>query len=416
MHWKFRNINDAFHGLVQVFNLNTDFDNLPKESSRNGDVLRVGEPALITYTHPKERVLFNEKRDTNPFSLLYEALWMLAGRNDVASLTYYTKNFANYSDDGETLNGAYGYRWRQALAGYGATPDEVHHHGLLFTDQLNIIVDHLKAEPNSRRAVLQMWNVKDDLLKIGKIGSCVEKNNQGECKPPSHVHNCPVVQPSIRNGSKDVCCNLSVMLFLREIPWEYPSEKARYHSEEITGTVPRRVLDITVTNRSNDLIWGLLGANYVTFSVLQEYMAARLGVEVGQYHHFTNNLHVYDWNWKPSEWLSSGYIAEYPRTKFGQKRWHTVPLVKNSAAFEKEIPLFVEHFSGKLPAEELGQDWQEPFLNDVASPMLIAWACHKENDDHSAFGIIGHCAADDWRIAAKEWLRRRAERKAVKDA
>jgi hypothetical protein len=35
---------------------------------------------------------------------------------------------------------------------------------------------------------------------------------------------------------------------------------------------------MTVTNRSNDLCWGMLGANYVHFTILQEYLAARLGV------------------------------------------------------------------------------------------------------------------------------------------
>ena len=103
-------------------------------------------------------VLFNSARDCNPWFHLYESLWMLAGRNDVASIAYYAKNMANYSDDGKTLNGAYGFRWRHMVA-RGQPWKGV--------DQLDILVNHLKADPTSRRAVLQMWNVEDDLLKIG---------------------------------------------------------------------------------------------------------------------------------------------------------------------------------------------------------------------------------------------------------
>src|SRR4051812_45937933 len=80
--------------------------------SRYGEVIQWEGPLTITYTSPTERVLFNAARDCNPFALLYESLWMLAGRNDVAPLAHYTRRFAEFSDDGKVLNDAYGYRWR----------------------------------------------------------------------------------------------------------------------------------------------------------------------------------------------------------------------------------------------------------------------------------------------------------------
>jgi thymidylate synthase len=79
---------------------------------------------------------------------------MLAGREDVAPLAYYAKNMLNYSDDGHTLNGAYGYRWRHADTSVEPR------------DQLEIIVEHLQNKPESRRAVLTMWDVEDDLMQI----------------------------------------------------------------------------------------------------------------------------------------------------------------------------------------------------------------------------------------------------------
>jgi hypothetical protein len=88
---------------------------------------------------------------------------MLAGRNDVATVAYYAKQMREYSEDGKTLNGAYGYRWRNQLVNVYEHGDPTWQH----VDQLDVLVAHLKADPTSRRAVLQMWNVEDDLLKIG---------------------------------------------------------------------------------------------------------------------------------------------------------------------------------------------------------------------------------------------------------
>ena len=76
--------------------------------SRNGPVLQAPWPVTTVYQNPLERVVFWPERDANPFFHLYESLWMLAGRNDIAPLTRYAKNMANYSDDGETQHGAYG--------------------------------------------------------------------------------------------------------------------------------------------------------------------------------------------------------------------------------------------------------------------------------------------------------------------
>ena len=208
MEFRFGNVNQAFYQLTNYIYSKRDKGTLIEEDSRNGKVLRFPEPVTIHYEKPRQRVLFSPHRDANPFFHLYESLWMLAGSNRVDQVAYYAKQMNEYTDEGETLNGAYGYRWRKSK-----------------TDQLNVLIEHLKANPQSRRAVLQMWNVEDDLLKI--------------------------------DTSKDVCCNLSVMFSLREATREETA-----HNEDL--------LDMTVTNRSNDVIWGLVGASYVDSTMLQE--------------------------------------------------------------------------------------------------------------------------------------------------
>ena len=399
MHLVFRNVNDAFRGLVMAFYNPTQFTHrkpyptpITKCISRNGNVLMIDEPVTVTYTHPKERVLFNAARDANPFFHLYEALWMLAGRNDVAPLAYYAKQMREYSDDGGTLNGAYGYRWRHATYGvgqegntwYGGIPDyrkEV--------DQLQVIIEHLKANPTSRRVVLQMWNVENDLLKIGMPCNRCPEYPAREC--PHCVHGLKMV-------SKDVCCNLEVMFSLR--PIEHPD----------LGLVDH-ILDMTVTNRSNDMIWGMLGANYVHFSILQEYIAAHLGVEVGRYNHFTNNLHVYEWNWKPEEWLK----AEYTQDKYlvgyeyDEPEYTHFPLIYDPKVFDSELSIIVQVFSAGTQRDS-GIRFKEPFLDMVARPMFWAFQLYKEGYPKSALEWVSYIKADDWRVVAEGWIKRRMKR------
>jgi thymidylate synthase len=432
MHLHTRNVNTAFRQFVTLFHqdgsvLREPFgggeprrEKVPvvKRSSRNGNVMMIDQPVTITYTHPKERVLFNAARDASPFLHLYHALWQLAGRNDVASLTYYASKMKEFSDDGVILNGAYGYRWRKVrtpgeiiatyvderdgggITGPGTEVSRVKQR--VDVDQLDLLVAHLKADPTSRRAVLQMWNVEDDLLRIG----------------PKHSE---IAMGHGIDYSKDVCCNLSVMFSIREIK----SERVGFDKGGYKDMI---YLDMTVINRSNDLVWGLLGTDYVDFSVLQEYMAARLGVEVGLYHHFTNNLHVYDWNWKPEEWLMAydremydPYQAEdYQRLEGGPdavyEQWRKmkyskhIPLVKDPAVFEKYLPGFVDRHKDDGAIDKAWEWPPEPFIKDVAEPMLSAFHLYKRGHKAGAWEHANLIAADDWRLAAKGWIERRANR------
>lgn len=396
MHIHVRNVNDAFRRLVAFFSGEeyavTDYPVAPpvKKSSRNGPVLMLEEPFTITYERPTERVLFNTVRDANPAFHLYESLWMIAGRNDVAPLSYYNSKIQQFSDDGNVFNGAYGYRWRRAFNSNMAMDQPA------FVDQLDLLVAHLKDNPTSRRAVLQMWNIEDDLLKIG-----LHPDRAGNLYHPSLAH----------PPSKDVCCNLSVLFSLRETN----DQKSIGNQIKLPGygegwtTIPQNyVLDMTVFNRSNDMIWGMLGANYVHFSVLQEYMAAQLGVEVGRYNQISNNLHVYESNWKPEEWLS--YYGSDDEVEY-VPACNVVPLVKDPAAFDEQLPKIVSYFDGSGRDGKLtAVDITEPFLWDVARPMLTAFARHKRGKTEDALKTCDEIEADDWRVAATQWLQRRMKK------
>lgn len=204
------------------------------ETSQRGRVLVSPVPFTTVYTRPNYRVLFNEKRDANPFFHLVESVWMLAGERDARFLDRYVKNFSkSFGEENGEIHGAYGYRWRRHFD----------------TDQILKCGEMLYHAPHTRRVVLTMWDPNSDLD--------VVKN--------------------------DIPCNTQIFFRIREdIP----------HETEDGKTVP--VLDMQVCNRSNDAIWGAYGANAVHMSVLHEVMAGLAGVQLGTYYQCSFNFHAYE--------------------------------------------------------------------------------------------------------------------------
>jgi hypothetical protein len=300
--------------------------------TRNGDAYVLPCPLTTVYLSPRERVLRWARRDANPFFHLMEALWMLAGREDVAFVDEFNSKIKGYSDNGVTFNGAYGYRWCQYF-GY---------------DQVNLIISQLKANPDCRRQVLQMWDAARD------HGS----------------------------ASKDVPCNTNA-----------------YPQINVEGQ-----LDLMVCNRSNDLIWGAYGANAVHFSVLQEYMAAAIGVPVGAYYQVSMNTHLYV---GPHGWmLDEDALGEKPDEDLyadqGCEPFPLMSLPKNR--WDREMVLLVERGPEDCP----GLD--DPFLEAVVRPLWLAWRAFKEGGPERvgrAQEQLRSCAAQDWSRAAFEWLERR---------
>ncbi len=329
-----RNVHDALIRGVDLL----ETENF-KERTRNGVVYRAKTPVTTVYEKPKERVLFWEERDANPFFHFMEGLWMLTGRNDLDFVKGYARNMKNYSDDGETLWGAYGWRWRSYFG----------------KDQLKIIIDRLKAEPEDRRCVLQMWDAKEDLNRDGK----------------------------------DVPCNTSI-----------------YFSEDHTGR-----LEMTVSNRSNDIIWGAYGANAVHMSMLQEYVAHAIGRPVGRYYQISNNYHAYiDIYEKLLKKLNDRdaldfYSIKYPMVGNPYEKHKVSPYSMfndtNIREWERDLEIFME----RKPFKDC--KFYDKFFTEVAAPMQDAFRLHKMGETEEAMVEISRCKATDWRRACYEWLERR---------
>lgn len=349
MHFYYDNVNEAFRGMVDQIHHGDLTRHMDEYPSRVGQIVRFFDPVTITYQNPTYRVLMNEARDCNPFFHLYEALWMLAGRNKVEDVALYTPRMREFSDDGCTLYGAYGYRWRR-------------HFG---SDQLKGIVHHLTEDPNSRRCVLQMWN------------AC----NCGSSRSTD--------LGTATQGGKDVPCNTQAYFTIRE-----------------------GMLHMTVCNRSNDLVWGMFGANVVHFSILQEYLAVHLGVEVGKYHQVTNDLHYYTERWTPDKWLQWEDTAHF-RDAFMQD---PDPIIEryDLPYFDRELHAFVDTYAE--PHTGTNDQWSCGFLEDTAAPMLRAFHCHKNRDYKRALNWIKLVSCPHWQVTGYSWIRRRQEAWEAKEA
>ena len=324
MHITGTNVNHVYWDALQWLKVSG-----VHEESRNGPVLVSPGPVLLQYMNPTERVLFDPLRDANPYFHAMEALWMLAGRGDLEWPLYFNSNLSEFSDDGSSLNGAYGHRWRRYF----------------YFDQLKMLVDHLKDNPKSRRAVLAMWD-PDDLY--------------------------------LRNFSRDLPCNTHAYFDLRG------------------GR-----LNMTVCNRSNDLVWGACGANAVHFSMLQEYLAAGLRRPVGTYYQFTNNLHLY------TEQHKVLLDNTYSDWDLYEDRTVRVPLV------DTELEQWDVDLTRFLSDPEGDTLYLNSFFNDVASPMYSSWADRKGGRNN---GLLAAEAirAEDWRVACINWIKRRENREQSK--
>ena len=209
--------------------------------SRNGRVKELLNTKIVL-TDPQHREIISIGRKANVFAQIAETMWVLAGRNDIEWLSPYLPRAVDYSDDGKTWRGGYGPRLRGGHFGF---------------DQLGYVVDTLREDPLSRRAVIAIYEPQTD-----------------------------------SNPGKDIPCND----FL-----QFQSRLGALH--------------MTVTVRSNDMMWGWSGINAFEWSTVQEIVAHLLGIAVGTLTFNIGSLHLYAQHWNKAsriEHPDDGFYAISP--------------------------------------------------------------------------------------------------------
>lgn len=265
------NVNDAF--AEAWWRLRTYGVEQP---SRNGPVLVMPEPVMTAYQKPTQRVLWDPRRDANHIFHLVEAMWMFAGRDDVESLLPFNSNYKNYAEPDGHVHGAYGYRWRKAFG----------------KDQILEVIDELRRDPNSRRAVITMWDPT--------------RKDMGMWK--------------------DTPCNTHIYFDARD-----------------------GVLNMTVCCRSNDVLWGCYGANVVHFSFLLELVARGAGLDIGVYRQFSNNFHAYTEREMVSGYLLTPPLGDEVLDLYSEGKAFAYPLLADDETPEEFLLNCEALFDGREP-------------------------------------------------------------------
>lgn len=217
-------------------------------------------------------------------------------------------------------------------------------------DQIFNAIELLRKEPSTRRAVLQIWDARLDL----------------------------------GMQSRDIPCNDLLMLDIRD-----------------------ERLNMAICCRSNDALWGAYGANAVQFSVLQEFIARAIDVQVGTMTQISRSFHVYN---EREDFTKLADTTEYINPYASTIR--PFPIMERTHFLEwlAQCEMFTEgtlmkHYSGSI----------DDFFTEVAMPMLNSWQHYKnsaaEPDKgervYKAVAALKSCAALDWRIACEMWLTKR---------
>lgn len=217
--------------------------------SRNGNCTEIiGFQA--EFIHPLHNILFVPKRKFSLFYACAEMLWYLSGTNSIEMIQAYAPQYTKFSEHGIAY-GAYGARWNENPGFIKEKADLISNittegEGDDFdpsslNNQLHTLIHLLKTNPNTRQAIMTMWDSGD------------------------LIH-------AILGDHKDLPCTLSLIFFIRD-----------------------GKLHLVATMRSNDA-WLGLPYDVFCFTTLQRIIAVELGLEMGIYVHQAGSEHIYERN------------------------------------------------------------------------------------------------------------------------
>ncbi len=226
--------------------INELIENGKPVSASKGPFRELLAPTILL-RNPRARISKSYSRG-KIFSGLGELIWYWSGSNKLELIDYYIKDaYTKESEDGITVKSGYGERFFNYKLNEIDSP----------INQIENIINLLKARPTSRKAVIQLYSAKDLAEKLSSVP-----------------------------------CTCTLQFLIRD-----------------------GQLNLLVNMRSNDAFLGLPHDVFV-FTMIQEILARELSVEVGFYQHCAGSMHLYDEHQdKAQKYLDEGFFPCDPMPK-----------------------------------------------------------------------------------------------------
>lgn len=138
MYIKTKSVNDAFIRVLKELKCGG------AESAPRGMKVKELINVCVEIENPRDRIVNVPERNINMAYAFGELCWYLSGRNDLKMMKYYSRFMVRGTDDGETLNSAYGYR---IFSGK---------HPCIPFNQFENVKRLLKKDPDSRQAIIHL--------------------------------------------------------------------------------------------------------------------------------------------------------------------------------------------------------------------------------------------------------------------
>ena len=296
-------------------------DNGHETGSRDGESKEVlGYVGRLAV--PQANWLFNPVRKAKLYYGAAEFLWYMSGESHIGLVKEYAPQYTRFvegpADDGINAHGAYGARLAGSKA-MQATVEKLRRHNLFPAkikdpiSQIRMIAWLLKEKPDTRQAISIMWNDAD--------------------------------LPHALSGSVgDLPCTIGLQFILRN-----------------------GHLNCIATMRSND-IWLGLPYDVFCFTMMQQFLAHLLQVEVGWYQHQVGSLHVYKRNYeKFKDAMDPGmFSTEY--LQFSHPHVPPVDAIKGALTLEQNF-----RESGTLQMPTLEKIGALSIMGQMALWTMIRW-------------------------------------------
>jgi hypothetical protein len=146
-----------------------------------------------------------------------------------------------------------------------------------------------------------------------------------------------------------------------------------------------------VFNRSNDLLWGMYGANVMQFSMLQEVVAGILRRPMGSLWQFTTNPHYYT-EGQPGELCERIIASSRVTAQFGRPS----PISADSLSeWTSCVERIVTAIDEEQPLPYVPNRW----LDTVATPVFKAWRAWRDRDYSQYCRAAAECSCPHWQAS-----------------